>query len=76
MSTTRAQLISLIEAKTQDAKPYIGVFRSTHGLSDADLIDYLIDRGGAQQISKFIPRILIKDISGAGVEHEIAFVGV
>ncbi len=67
MSTTRAELIQLIDTKIQDQVPEIAVF-NTRGLSSVDTVSKLIDTNAAV-VSKFIPRLLVEDIVGNGTRY-------
>jgi hypothetical protein len=60
--TTPAQLTALIEAKIQDAKPYINVYGS-RGLSSEDLITRLLAIG-VFELSRYSPLVKIVDFAG------------
>jgi hypothetical protein len=68
--TTRAEFVSLVEAKIQDLGPEIKVYDSTRGLSSANLISSLIDNH-IDELSDYAPQTIIEDFTGTGSRYYV-----
>lgn len=64
MTQTLSSITALIEAKLQDAKPFIATY-SSRGLSSAALVSSFIT-SQLKELSKFAPRKIVDTFAGAG----------